>query len=125
MRFIHPSQLFGPDSDPAAVAGAASGAGRGRLAIAGDEDLKWLERYAFAGGHLVVGIRTGYEDHEARARIERKPAFLADAAGVWYEEFSTVDAPITVTGSPGFVSCRPPPGPPDGSTGSTRTARKP
>ena len=53
-------------------------------------------------GIWCVGIRTGYEDQEARARIERKPAFLADAAGVWYEEFSTVDAPITVTGSPDF-----------------------
>ena len=102
VRLIHPSQLFGPDTDPTTAARQHPVLVAAGLLIAGDDDLKWLERYAFAGGHLVVGIRTGYEDQEARARIERKPAFLADAAGVWYEEFSTVDAPITVTGSPDF-----------------------
>jgi len=102
VRFIHTSQLFGPDSDPAVYAADHPLLVAAGLLIAGDEDLKWLERYAFVGGHLVVGIRTGYEDHEARARIEPKPAFLTDAAGIWYDEFSTIDAPIAVTATSGF-----------------------
>ena len=107
VRFIHTSQLFGPNGDPAAFAEDHPVLVAAGLLIAGDADLKWLERYAFAGGHLVVGIRTAYEDNEARARLERKPAFLADAAGVWYDEFSTLDVPITVVAAPGFDQALP------------------
>ena len=66
--------------------------------IASDEDLIWLRDYAAAGGHLIVGVRTGYEDLEARARLEVKPAFLDEAAGSWYDEFSNLSAPLPVTG---------------------------
>jgi beta-galactosidase len=69
---------------------------------ASDAELQWLERYAAAGGHLVVGIRTGYEDEEARARLQRKPAFLTEAAGVWYDEFSNVAEPIPLTPGAGL-----------------------
>src|SRR5690606_3686129 len=65
--------------------------------VASDDDLVWLRDYAAAGGHLVVGIRTGYEDEEARARLETKPAFLDEAAGAWYDEFSNLSAPLCVT----------------------------
>jgi beta-galactosidase len=102
VRFVHTSQLFEPANDPATFAADYPVLVAAGVLIAGDEDLKWLERYAFAGGHLVVGVRTGYEDDEARARVERKPAFLDDAAGVWYEEFSTIEVPITVTAAPLF-----------------------
>ncbi|PTL71210.1 beta-galactosidase [Rathayibacter caricis DSM 15933] len=56
--------------------------------IASDEQLDWLREYAHAGGHLLLGIRTGYADEEARPRTDRQPARLADAAGVSYDEFS-------------------------------------
>jgi beta-galactosidase len=37
------------------------------------------------------------------ARLQRKPAFLAEAAGVWYEEFSNLTEPVPVTqADPGF-----------------------
>lgn len=68
--------------------------------IATDDELRWLEGYAAAGGHLVVGIRTGYEDEEARARLERKPAFLAEAAGAWYDEFSNLAVPVGAVDGP-------------------------
>jgi beta-galactosidase len=67
------------------------------LAITTDAELDWYESYAAAGGHLIVGIRTGYQDHEARARIDRKPARLDAAAGVFYDEFSTLRNPLPVT----------------------------
>ncbi|TDC71009.1 beta-galactosidase [Streptomyces hainanensis] len=93
-RITHPSQLFG--QDPAEYAARHPLLVAAALLIATDDELRWLERYAAAGGHLVLGIRTGYEDEEARARLERKPAFLTEAAGVWYDEFSTLDGPLPV-----------------------------
>ncbi|MCQ2000561.1 beta-galactosidase [Arthrobacter zhaoxinii] len=96
---VHPTQLSATEpgdyarKNPVLVAAA--------FTIASDDDLKWLELYAAAGGHLILGIRTGYEDHEARARSERKPAFLADAAGVFYDEFSNLNTPLPLNAAPG------------------------
>ena len=67
------------------------------LLVAGDELLAWLRAYAAAGGHLVIGPRTAYGDDEGRARTEVKPAHLADAAGVRYQEFSNLLQPVPVT----------------------------
>ncbi len=73
------------------------------LYVADDAMLDWLAAYAHSGGHLVLGPRTGYADHEARARPEQAPPRLVAAAGVWYDEFSnlTTGLPLrTVPGSP-------------------------
>ena len=66
-----------------------------------DEDLDFYRRYAAAGGHLVLGVRTAYADQEARVRVEVAPAGLAGAAGVRYEEFSNLeyDIPVVETGA--------------------------
>jgi beta-galactosidase len=93
-RITHPSQLFA--TDPAEYAARHPVLVAAALLLATDDELRWLERYAAAGGHLLLGIRTGYEDEEARARLERKPAFLTEAAGVWYDEFSTLRTPVPV-----------------------------
>jgi beta-galactosidase len=69
------------------------------LYIADDDLLDALVRYADAGGHLVVGIRTGYGDQLARARAERAPGRLANAAGIWYDEYSSLDAPVGIDGT--------------------------
>jgi len=69
------------------------------LYVADDDMLDALVRYAEAGGHLVVGIRTGYGDQLARARPERAPGRLAAAAGVWYDEYATLDAPVGIDGA--------------------------
>jgi len=66
--------------------------------VADDGALEFLREYADAGGHLIVGIRTGYGDHEARARIEVAPARLAEPAGVSYEEFSNLQRPVAAVG---------------------------
>ncbi|HEX6358300.1 beta-galactosidase [Actinophytocola sp.] len=70
------------------------------LYIVDDATIDWLAAYAHAGGHLVLGPRTAYADHEARARHEPAPARLVDAAGAWYDEFSnlTHDIPLTSGG---------------------------
>ena len=86
VRILHASQLASVEDAvrdyPVLVAPG--------LYIAGDETLDWLRDYAEAGGHLVLGPRTGYADNEARARQDRMPARLSDAAGVWYDEFSNL-----------------------------------
>lgn len=67
------------------------------LYVATDADLDLLRDYAEAGGHLVVGIRTGYGDEEARARVAVAPDRLHAAAGVHYEEFSNLQHAVAVT----------------------------
>lgn len=89
-RILHPAQL-GPVPDAVRAYPVLVAAG---LYIADDATLGWLRDYALAGGHLVLGPRTGYADHEARARPDRMPARLADIAGVWYDEFSTLRSPV-------------------------------
>jgi beta-galactosidase len=69
------------------------------LYVAADEDLAYLAAYAEAGGHLVVGPRTGYADVEGRARTERAPAVLHDPAGVWYDEIASLPSPVGVEGN--------------------------
>jgi beta-galactosidase len=71
------------------------------LYIATDAALDWLTSYAHAGGHLVLGPRTGYADQEARARIERAPGRLTEAAGVHYDEFSNLVGTVPVRGVDG------------------------
>ncbi|MGN6325749.1 beta-galactosidase [Pseudolysinimonas sp.] len=67
------------------------------LYVAGDEVLAHLRAYAEAGGHLVLGIRTGYGDELARARAEVAPARLTDAARLRYDVYSNLEAPLPVT----------------------------
>ncbi|MEU4602376.1 beta-galactosidase [Kribbella sp. NPDC023972] len=69
------------------------------LYLADDALLERLVAYAAAGGHLVVGPRTGYADQEARARTATMPAGLAAAAGVSYDEYSNLstDLPVRAT----------------------------
>jgi beta-galactosidase len=71
------------------------------LYAAGDDVLDLLAAYAEAGGHLVLGIRTGYGDAEARARAVPAPARLSGAAGVTYEEYSNLTGEVPVTGVAG------------------------
>jgi len=68
--------------------------------VAEDRVLDWLRAYADAGGHLVLGPRTGYADTQAAARLEPMPARLAMAAGVGYQEYSDIRDPISVEQTP-------------------------
>ncbi|MEV4178648.1 beta-galactosidase [Nonomuraea sp. NPDC049709] len=73
------------------------------LYVIDDATLEWLRAYAAAGGHLVLGPRSAYADHEARARREVQPAGLSEAAGAWYDEFSNLAADLPVEARPGFA----------------------
>ncbi|MFI6935884.1 beta-galactosidase [Streptomyces sp. NPDC050287] len=106
VRIVHARQLHDPRGEregltpeeavrrhPALVVPA--------LYLAADSTLDWFAAYAEAGGHLVLGPRTGYADHEARARQEPAPGRLTGAAGVTYDEFSNLAADIPVRSTPG------------------------
>jgi len=99
-RLIHDVQLVGPDGsrliEPAALAAELPALVVAGLLVAEDELLTWLRDYAAAGGHLVLGPRTAYGDDEGRARTDVKPAHLAEAAGVRYQEFSNLTEPLPV-----------------------------
>ena len=92
VRIVHASQFTGSvENQPVLVVPA--------LYLANNELLDELVAYAEAGGHLVVGPRTGYADREARARTDVQPARLATAAGVWYDEYSNLSVDLRVRGS--------------------------
>ena len=101
-RLVRPQHLLPSRGAPGSAADAAA---RYPVLIAAafytaaDEDLAFLIDYAQAGGHLVVGPRTGYGDREGRARLERAPARIADPAGVWYDEVASLPSPVPVHGS--------------------------
>jgi beta-galactosidase len=97
VRIVHTEQL----GDPAEAAAQFPALVAAGLYVADDALLDWLGEYAAAGGHLVLGPRTGYGDQEARARLEVKPARLAEAAGVWYEEFANLTADVPVRAAAG------------------------
>ncbi|MGT2426356.1 beta-galactosidase [Amnibacterium kyonggiense] len=100
VRMMHARQLA--ESDPADLARRHPVLVAAGLYVADDETLAVLGAYAEAGGHLVLGIRTGYGDALGRARLAVAPAGLADAAGAWYDEYSNLEAPLPVSAADGF-----------------------
>lgn len=92
VRMIHARQLRdldeAPRHHPVLIAPA--------FHLVDDETADWLAAYAHAGGHLVIGPRTAYADQEARARRERAPGRLVEAAGVHYDEFSNLSQDLRV-----------------------------
>jgi beta-galactosidase len=68
-----------------------------------DDELAWLDAYAAAGGHLVLGPRSLYADREGRARLEVKPSGIAAAAGVWYDESANLAKSVPVVAPPGSL----------------------
>jgi beta-galactosidase len=72
------------------------------LYIADDALLDALDAYARAGGHLVLGFRTGYADEESRARPEVMPGRLREAVGATYREYTNLATPVRLTAAGGF-----------------------
>jgi beta-galactosidase len=100
-RLVRPQHLLpwrGGQLDPAAAAARYPALIAAAFYVASDEDLDFLVGYAQAGGHLVIGPRTGYGDREARARMERAPARIAEEAGVWYDEMAALPSPVQLHG---------------------------
>ena len=133
-RLVRPQQVFPTRATPGvdAIDGGDPAAFAARYPIllipafftAADEELDWLDAYAAAGGHLVLGPRSAYADREGRARLEVQPARLADAAGTWYDEFANLpeaDPGHGADASGDFHADGRRRTPPTGSTGSPST----
>jgi beta-galactosidase len=99
-RLIHDIQIISSAGsrllEPATLAAELPVLVVAGLLVADDDLLAWLQDYAAAGGHLVIGPRTAYGDEEGRARLEVKPAHFAKVAGVRYQEFSNLNEPLPV-----------------------------
>ncbi|MBE1583174.1 beta-galactosidase [Nonomuraea angiospora] len=102
VRVVHAAQAVA--GEPGALAARHPVLVAAGLYVADDATLDWLTAYAAAGGHLVVGPRTGYADTEARARRDVQPGRLADAAGAWYDEFSNLTEDLPVRGPVGGMA---------------------
>ncbi len=105
VRVVHARQLHDPRGERVGMAPDEAASRHPVLVVpalylADDTTLDWFAAYARAGGHLVLGPRTGYADHEARARHEPAPARLTDAAGVSYDEFSNLAQAVPVRTAP-------------------------
>lgn len=69
------------------------------LYVADDALLDRLADYAVAGGHLIMTLRTGYVDTEARARQEPAPPRMVEVSGIRYREYSTITGQVGLQGS--------------------------
>ena len=113
VRIVHARQLHDPRGEREGVAPEVAAQRHPVLVVPGfyladDTTLDWFAQYAQAGGHLVIGPRTGYADLEARARYEPAPGRLAAAAGVSYDEFSNLSRDIPLRASAGSPLNLPP-----------------
>lgn len=95
VRVQHVRQFL--DSDPAVLAEQYPVLVAPAVYVAEDAVLDHLTAYAEAGGHLLIGIRTGYGDELARARHAVAPDRLAQPAGVHYDEYSNLSDPLPVS----------------------------
>ena len=66
------------------------------LYVADDVLVDLLDAYARAGGHLVLGFRSGYADDEARPRAEVMPGRLREAVGASYAEYTNLAVPVSL-----------------------------
>ncbi|MEQ4721693.1 beta-galactosidase [Nonomuraea sp. B19D2] len=106
VRIVHARQLHDPRGERPGTAPEEAARRHPVLVVPAlyvvdDATLDWLAAYAHAGGHLVLGPRSAYADHEARARREPAPARLVEAAGVRYDEFSNLTRDLPVRAAPG------------------------
>jgi beta-galactosidase len=92
VRVVHPATLECDGIDPAVHPVLVVPA----LYAVPDAMLDRLERYAAAGGHLVLTFRSGYADEHARVRWDLQPARLVRAVGASYQEYTNLARPVPV-----------------------------
>jgi len=70
------------------------------LYVASDELLGRLVDYVQRGGHLVLSFKSGFTNEYSTVRWERAPGPLRKAAGISYQEFSSLTQPLALKGDP-------------------------
>jgi len=70
------------------------------LYIASDETLNKLSDYAKNGGTLLISFKSGFCNEYSTVRWKLAPGPLRKAAGVYYQEFSTLKEPLALKDDP-------------------------
>ncbi|WP_296616952.1 beta-galactosidase [Sphingomonas sp.] len=69
------------------------------LNVLTEDQARALERYVRAGGHLVLGPRSGMKDDADALWPQRQPGPLVDLLGARVEQFYALDQGVGITGS--------------------------
>ncbi len=64
------------------------------LYVATDELLDRIARFVREGGHAVLAFKSGFANEHSTVRWERAPGPLREAAGFYYQEFSSLPRPV-------------------------------
>jgi beta-galactosidase len=70
------------------------------LYIADDALLKKLADYVHNGGHLITTFKSGFCDEYSTVRWQRMPGLWRKAAGISYQEFSSLEAELMLKDDP-------------------------
>jgi beta-galactosidase len=73
------------------------------LYIADDALLQRISDYVKNGGHVVMTFKSGFANENSAVRWVRAPGPLRQAAGFSYQEFSSLEHPLTLKGDPFHV----------------------
>ena len=70
------------------------------LYVASDALLQKIADFAKGGGHLLLTLKSGFTNEFDTVRWTRAPGPLREAAGISYQEFSSLKQPIRLKGDP-------------------------
>jgi beta-galactosidase len=70
------------------------------LYIADDALLNRISDYVKSGGHVLMTYKSGFANENSAVRWERAPGPLRQAAGISYQEFSSLEKPLALKGDP-------------------------
>ena len=70
------------------------------LYVASDALLEKIAAFAKAGGHVLLTFKSGFTNEWDTVRWTRAPGPLREAAGVSYQEFSSLKEPLPLKGDP-------------------------
>ena len=70
------------------------------LYVASDALLEKIADFAKGGGHVLLTLKSGFTNEWDTVRWTRAPGPLREAAGLSYQEFSSLKAPLPLKGDP-------------------------
>lgn len=70
------------------------------LYISGNALLCKLSDYVKNGGHILMTFKSGFANEDSAVRAVRAPGPLREAAGISYQEFSSLTKPLSLKGDP-------------------------
>lgn len=73
------------------------------LYIADDALLQRISDYVKNGGHVVMTFKSGFANENSAVRWVRAPGPVREAAGISYQEFSSLEHPLALKGDPFHV----------------------